>query len=886
MNSLYTVIIYPIVQIIEVVFTVSQKIFKEPGVSLMVISCVISLFCLPVYTIAEKWQDRERNLQKKFKPKIDKIKAVFKGDEQYLILSSYYRQNHYHPVYALRSSFSLLIQIPFFIAAYSYLSHLEALKGASFLFISDLGSPDMIIPGGINLLPILMTAINCTAGMVYTKGFPLKDKIQLFLMAGIFLVLLYKSPAGLVIYWTMNNCFSLIKNVYFKFSFPKKKLIIFSCLSAVCMFLSFYMLRIYKGDINLRLLFVCLFLIIGIFPWFFPYCVKLFKKLPVLKYNNKKTFLLFIISFAVVWIIIGLFLPSLLIVSSPQEFSYIDSYTTPLFFIYNTAVQAFGFFVFWPVCFYFLFSEGVKKSFSFAGIILLVSALCNIFFFAGNYGIISTNLIFEKEISHDFKDILVNLGILLVPFTLISILYLTNRFKAIIISASLCLSAFFGFSLYNIVLIQSEFLKMQGFHTGIQNTVTSVKPIFTLSRTGKNTIIIMLDRALNAFIPYILDESPELNDIYSGFVYFPNTVSFNGYTRMGAPPLFGGYEYTPLEVNKRDTIPVVTKHNEALLLMPRIFSEAGYAVTVTDPPYPNYSSKDDLRIYDQYLDIKAHITDGVYTDLWIKEHNLPVPSTGAVLKRNLLWYSFLKTSPLVFRRGIYLQGDWCAPALLQKITLTLNGYSVLDYLPKLTGLTDLNTNTAFIMVNNTTHEPSFLQAPEYRPALMVTNYGKSPYSKEHTYHVNAASIKRLADWFEFLKQEQVYDNSRIILVSDHGTTPNFVTKTSLPFNVDNFNPLLMIKDFNASGNIKTDMTFMSNADVPSLAFNGQIENPVNPFTDKELTTEIKERPLYIAISGTIHLESPVDSQFTLDSNKDYYVHDTIFDPNNWKKAGN
>jgi membrane protein insertase Oxa1/YidC/SpoIIIJ len=67
-----------------------------------------------------------------------------------------------------------------------------------------------------------MTAINIIAGAVYTRGFPLKDKIQLYGMALIFLVLLYNSPAGLVLYWTMNNIFSLLKNIYFKIKSPKK----------------------------------------------------------------------------------------------------------------------------------------------------------------------------------------------------------------------------------------------------------------------------------------------------------------------------------------------------------------------------------------------------------------------------------------------------------------------------------------------------------------------------------------------------------------------------------------------------------------------------------------------------------------------------------------
>jgi membrane protein insertase Oxa1/YidC/SpoIIIJ len=113
----YTIIIYPITQILEFTFFFSQKLFKETGISIILISVAISVLCLPLYAVAEKWQQIERDTWKKIKTKKDKIKKVFKGDEQYMILSTYYRQNHYHPIYALRSSFGLLIQVPFFIAA-------------------------------------------------------------------------------------------------------------------------------------------------------------------------------------------------------------------------------------------------------------------------------------------------------------------------------------------------------------------------------------------------------------------------------------------------------------------------------------------------------------------------------------------------------------------------------------------------------------------------------------------------------------------------------------------------------------------------------------------------------------------------------------------------
>jgi hypothetical protein len=318
--------------------------------------------------------------------------------------------------------------------------------------------------------------------------------------------------------------------------------------------------------------------------------------------------------------------------------------------------------------------------------------------------------------------------------------------------------------------------------------------------------------------------------------------------------------------------------------MPRIFAEAGFEVTVTDPPYPNYSSQDDLRIYDEYPGINALITDSQYTDIWMKEHNLNSLSTSAIIKRNLFWYSLFKTMPLAFRRGIYLQGDWCAPSLRQKIALTINGYAVLDYFPRLTGFQPKKENTALIMVNNTTHEFSFFEAPEYRPATVINNYGNSPYRKETAYHTNMASLKRLGGWLDFLKENGVYDNTKIIVVADHGSSENHVVNVVLPFNVNNYNPLLLVKDFNASGELRTDNTFMTNADVPALAFENSIDTPVNPFTGKAISSDMKKDPLYIAISGSLHLEDPNTTRLTLNPKMDYYVHDNIFDPKNWEKV--
>ena len=97
----------------------------------------------------------------------------------------------------------------------------------SFGPIADLGAADGLIAIAgvhINLLPIIMTAVNLVSCIIFTKGSTPKTKIQLYAMAVFFLFFLYTSPAGLVFYWTLNNIFSLIKTVFYKLKHPGRVL--------------------------------------------------------------------------------------------------------------------------------------------------------------------------------------------------------------------------------------------------------------------------------------------------------------------------------------------------------------------------------------------------------------------------------------------------------------------------------------------------------------------------------------------------------------------------------------------------------------------------------------------------------------------------------------
>ena len=150
------------------------------------------------------------------------IKKYYTGQKRYCMIKATHRLEGYTAASSFRTSFGLLIQIPFFFAAYHLLSHYEPYRGVGWLFIKDFAVPDGLL-WGLNLLPILMTMINIVSSSIYMRGSRAKDIVELYVMAGVFLLLLYASPAALVLYWTMNNVFSVGKSLIFLRLFPHEK---------------------------------------------------------------------------------------------------------------------------------------------------------------------------------------------------------------------------------------------------------------------------------------------------------------------------------------------------------------------------------------------------------------------------------------------------------------------------------------------------------------------------------------------------------------------------------------------------------------------------------------------------------------------------------------
>ena len=157
------------------------------------------------------------------------------------------------------------------------------------------------------------------------------------------------------------------------------------------------------------------------------------------------------------------------------------------------------------------------------------------------------------------------------------------------------------------------------------------------------------------------------------------------------------------------------------------------------------------------------------------------------------------------------------------------------------------------------------------------------YASYSVYQCSMEACITLGYWFDYLRENDLYDNTRIIIVADHGYELgqfDYFLLDDLNFDVESVNPVLMVKDFNSTGFTVSD-EFMTNADTPSIAFDGVVEDPVNPFTNNPINQDGKSGDILVYSSKEVNVNTNNGTQFVDPDGFWLVVHDDIRDKDNW-----
>ena len=346
---------------------------------------------------------------------------------------------------------------------------------------------------------------------------------------------------------------------------------------------------------------------------------------------------------------------------------------------------------------------------------------------------------------------------------------------------------------------------------------------FSFSKNGKNIVVIMLDTFSGGNIKEIASQHPDLIKRFTGFVWYSDHMATGNSTMQGKPALLGGPKMTPIELSKDRTKSLEEKINVGWANTLKILQHNGFRISIFDNTWL------DPAILNTHLLKPAIIYDRknfsrYFKNLWLENEHFDDKTFST--NRFLYAFGLFSTVPLSFKKVIYQDGQW-----LKSVKIQDNGYkSNLDWwtqlinLDKVSVTKDDKKNSFIFIVNEITHHP-WLMSPECKPQKKKEDWSRNDSGIMKTNLQNEiCALKALANWFDWMKRNSVYDNSRIILVSDHDGWNSsqlweLLKKGEYP--IERPNSLFLIKDFEVNTPFSTnDKVFTSSVDIPAFILQG------------------------------------------------------------------
>jgi YidC/Oxa1 family membrane protein insertase len=184
------------------------------GVAIILLTILIKLLFFPLSAASYKSMAK----MKLVTPRLTKIREMYGNDRARMnqAMMELYKTEKINP---LGGCFPILVQIPVFIALYWVLLAAIELRHAPFIFwIKDLSAQDPYF-----VLPILMAAsMVLQTRMNPVPPDPVQAKVMQF-MPYVFSVFFFFFPAGLVLYWLVNNILSIAQQWQIQRMFNRDK---------------------------------------------------------------------------------------------------------------------------------------------------------------------------------------------------------------------------------------------------------------------------------------------------------------------------------------------------------------------------------------------------------------------------------------------------------------------------------------------------------------------------------------------------------------------------------------------------------------------------------------------------------------------------------------
>jgi len=459
----------------------------------------------------------------------------------------------------------------------------------------------------------------------------------------------------------------------------------------------------------------------------------------------------------------------------------------------------------------------------------------------------------------------------LVPLIALALCALLLRFGARSLIVSIVL--------VNVSLIAATFLRMSqnqvGGAGGAQAEAQLPQQPLRFSPTQPNVLLIFLDRFMGSYVESVVQSDPDLLERLSGFTWYPRTLAAGQNSIAGVHPMLGGYDYTPVEMNARGQS-LRELSVEAFSILPRNFASRGYRVNLVSPRGLGFTMAGDCSV----LQIKGVSCTHFPLDQVRRRAEQMGFSLDDLAKAGyadlLSLLGSMRGAPYLVKQIVYLKGPW-RPFLDKSAATTFREWAQLQALPEVSATDAAESNLNFIS-SLLPHEPSFMDE-DCRPlherfqasSDEVARRGHaSLFSLQHSIGARCALLG-VADYVDFLKRAGVYDNTKIVIVSDHGIvgpvedhSTRAVAGGTTGSRYVATRSVLLVKERDARGALQTLEDFLPNAEVPRILCQ-EIGGCVNPYlNDRPIVADGRDDPFHVSI---------VPWQFSAQKAESFVIHE-------------
>ncbi len=318
---------------------------------------------------------------------------------------------------------------------------------------------------------------------------------------------------------------------------------------------------------------------------------------------------------------------------------------------------------------------------------------------------------------------------------------------------------------------------------------------FTFSKE-KNVIILVLDVFQSDVFQEIIDEDAYYKDIFEGFTYYRDALAGFPVTKASIPNILTGQYYD-------NSVPFSDFLESAFISsssIPKVLTGNGFEV--------------DCFMRSMYLDkrVMSNVKDRVGVE------------TATIT--NIYDAALFRYAPDFLKRYIYNDGKWFlknlapqrlffssdaddtrTPANVPQMTfdeksLTLKDIAFVNDMMTYSSTVDEGYIFKFYMLNGC--HPPYLLNEELEYERM---YGIEGYRRQAK-----GSLQIVKIFLDELKRLDIFDNSMIFVIADHGTN------AGIDYMQKNANPLFLVKNFDGKGQMTILDAPVSLSDIPNTIF--------------------------------------------------------------------